>query len=152
MPLTYGKENPLFVIALLISLVIWIGLIAVTFGVALLWVFIFFIIYLFAQSGFISYLKGNAVRLSEQQYPEIYQMHRQCCEKLNFKTVPEIYLLNGNGVLNALATRFLGRNFVVLFADVVDALQRKPGAMKFYLGHELGHIKRKRRKLIIPQE
>ena len=143
MPLTYGKENPLFVIALLISLVIWIGLIAVTFGVALLWVLIFFIIYLFAQSGFISYLKGNAVRLSEQQYPEIYQMHRQCCEKLNFKTVPEIYLLNGNGVLNALATRFLGRNFVVLFADVVDALQRKPGAMKFYLGHELGHIKRK---------
>lgn len=45
-------------------------------------------------------------------------------------------------MLNALATRFLGRNFVVLYSDVVDALQRKPGAMKFYLGHELGHIKR----------
>lgn len=142
MKLTYSTENSLFVISLVISLIFWIGLLAITFGAALLWVLLFFIVYLFAQSGFISYLKGNAVRLSEQQYPEIYQMYAQCCEKLNFKTLPDIYLLNGNGILNALATRFLGRNFVVLFTDVVDALQRKPGAMKFYLGHELGHIKR----------
>ena len=102
-----------------------------------------FVFYLFVQSGFIAYLKGNAVHITENQYPEIYQMHLQCCEKLGIKTTPEIYLLNGDGILNALATRFLGRNFVVLFSDIVDALQRQPAAMKFYIGHELGHIKQK---------
>lgn len=142
MKLIYGKENPLFIISLVISLALWLVLIGITFGAALLWVLIIFIVYLFVQSGFIAYLKGNAVQISEKQYPEIYRMHIQCCEKLNYKTPPEIYLLNGNGILNALATRFLGRNFVVLFTDVVDALQRQPVAMKFYLGHELGHIKR----------
>ncbi|MBI1424049.1 MAG: M48 family metalloprotease [Gammaproteobacteria bacterium] len=142
MNLAYRKEKPLFVIALVLSLVFWLALLVATFGIALLWLLLFFIVYLFAQSGFISHIRGNAVRLSEQQYPEIYQIYNQCCEKLGFKTPPDIYLLNGNGILNALATRFLGRNFVILFSDVVDALQRKPDAMKFYLGHELGHIKR----------
>ncbi len=59
------------------------------------------------------------------------------------KQVPEVYLLHADGAFNALATRFLGRNFVVLFSDVVDALEVQPGAVNFYVGHELGHIHRK---------
>jgi Tfp pilus assembly major pilin PilA len=44
--------------------------------------------------------------------------------------------------LNALATRFLWRNFLVLYADIVSALDERPGAVSFYIGHELGHIRR----------
>lgn len=141
MKLAYKNERPLFIIHLFLSLLIWLVFLGATFGMLLIWVLIFFIIYLFVQSAFISYIKGTAVRISEQQYPEIYQMHLQCCSTLDIKTPPEIYLLNGDGLLNALATRFMGRNFVVLFTDVVDALQRQPAAIKFYIGHELGHIK-----------
>ena len=141
MSLTYGSEKPLFVIALIISIIVWIALVVGTIGVALLWMLLFFIMYLFTHSGFISYLKGSGVRLSEQQYPEIHQMYQQCCQKLGFQKYPEVYLLSGHGVVNALATRFLGSQYVVLYSDVVDALLRKPAAMKFYLGHELGHIK-----------
>jgi Tfp pilus assembly major pilin PilA len=65
-----------------------------------------------------------------------------CCKKLGITEIPEAYLLHGNGVFNALATRFLGRNFVVLFSDVIDALESQPGAINFYMGHELGHIRR----------
>ena len=56
--------------------------------------------------------------------------------------VPDAYLLNGNGAFNAFATRFLGRNFIVLLSDVVDALDAEPDAINFYIGHELGHIGR----------
>lgn len=143
MDLVYGKEKTLFVISLVISLIVWLALVAGTFGVALLWVLMFFIIYLFAQSAFISYLKGTAVRITSQQFPDLYQRVVTCCAKLGMKEIPETYLLHGNGVFNALATRFLGRNFIVLFSDVVDALADRPEAVNFYIGHELGHIQRR---------
>jgi Tfp pilus assembly major pilin PilA len=47
------------------------------------------------------------------------------------------------GSLNAFATRFLGRDFLVLYSDVVDGLHDNPDALNFYIGHEIGHIKRK---------
>jgi Tfp pilus assembly protein PilE len=59
------------------------------------------------------------------------------------KKIPEAYLMHGNGVFNAFATRFLGRDFIVLYSDVVDALDQDPDAVEFYIGHELGHIHRK---------
>jgi len=57
--------------------------------------------------------------------------------------IPEAYLIHGDGVFNAFATRFLGRNFIALYSDVVDALENHPEAINFYIGHELGHIHRK---------
>src|SRR5206468_183018 len=56
---------------------------------------------------------------------------------------PEAYLLQGNGMLNAFATRFLGRHYVVLLSDVVDAMQAHPEGVNFYIGHELGHVRMK---------
>jgi hypothetical protein len=47
------------------------------------------------------------------------------------------------GMLNAFATRFLGNHFIVLYSDVVDGLADNPDALNFYIGHEIGHIKRK---------
>ena len=46
-------------------------------------------------------------------------------------------------LLNAFAARFLGHHFVVLLSGVVDAMQPQPtDGVRFYIGHELGHIKR----------
>ena len=50
--------------------------------------------------------------------------------------------MQGGGVLNAFATRFLGRNYVVLLSDIVDAMEEHPDGVSFYFGHELGHIRR----------
>lgn len=58
------------------------------------------------------------------------------------KKEPVLVVINGNGVYNALATKFLRTHYVVLYSSVVDALADQPEAIKFYMGHELGHIKR----------
>ena len=143
MQLVYGKEKSLFAISLIISLLVWAVALVGTMGVLLLWVLAIFVLYLFTHSAFISYLKGTAVKVTENQYPDLYEAHKACCEKLEMKTIPDMYLLSADGILNALATRFLGRNFVVLFSNIVDALESRPEAVKFYIGHELGHIKQK---------
>jgi Zn-dependent protease with chaperone function/type II secretory pathway pseudopilin PulG len=140
--LVYPNERPLFTIALVISIGFWLVLLVGTLGLALFYALMFFVFYLFAQSGLIAYIKGNAVRITPQQYPDLHQRLSGCCQRLGMSGVPETYLLHGNGVFNAFATRFLGRSFLVLYSDVADALESRPGALNFYLGHELGHVHR----------
>src|SRR5690606_20594287 len=56
---------------------------------------------------------------------------------------PQAYVLNGDGGLNAFATRFLGLQYVVLMSDVVDAMEGHADGVRFYIGHELGHLRMK---------
>ncbi len=142
MELVYKNEKKLFFIALVISSIIWLALLAVSFGTLLIFLLIFYILGLFAHSQFISYVKGTGVKITQDQFPDLYKKLINACNTIEQETVPEAYLLRTD-FFNALATRFLGRNYIVLFTDVVDALEDKPGAVDFYIGHELGHINRK---------
>lgn len=141
--LVYRNERTLFIVKAVISAIVWIALLVGTVGVMLMYLLFFFIGYLFAQSGLIAYLKGTAVRISPEQFPDLQQRLEHCASRLGLADVPEAYLLHANGAFNAFATKFLSRHYVVLFSDVVDALDDNPNALNFYIGHELGHIKRK---------
>lgn len=141
--LVYPRERLLAKITLAIGLLIWLGLIVGTFGGALIGLGIGFILYLFVQSALIAHIKGNGVELSEAQFPDLYAQFVACCDRLQLKTRPQAYILNGNGGLNAFATKFLGTQFVVLMSDVVDAMDKHADGVRFYIGHELGHLRMK---------
>jgi len=106
-----------------------------------LYILLGYLMFLFAHSGFISHLKGNGVRITAEHYPDLHASLVRCCDTVGLDKVPEAYVVRAD-VFNALATRFLGRHFVVLFSDVLDALETQPSAVDFYVGHELGHIHR----------
>jgi Zn-dependent protease with chaperone function/Tfp pilus assembly major pilin PilA len=142
MELVYKNEKTLFAIMLGVSLLIWAGLLLGTMGMALAWLLLFFIGWCFAQSALVSYLRGTAVRITPQQFPDLQQRIATCCQRLGLERAPEAYLLQMGGLFNAFATRFLGNHYLVLYSDVVDALEDKPDAINFYIGHEIGHIKR----------
>ncbi len=141
MDLVYPNERRLFRIALVLSIIVWAVIILGTVGIALLYIGLFFLFAIFAHSAFITHVRGNGVKITAEQYPDLHQRLLECCEKVGQKEVPEMYLLRTD-FFNALATRFLRRHYIVLFTDVVDALIAKPGAVNFYIGHELGHIHR----------
>ncbi len=82
------------------------------------------------------------MELSERQFPDLYGHYREACQKLGMEEIPTAYLMMSDGVLNALATKFLRRHYVVLYSSVVEALKLRPEALRFYFGHELAHIKR----------
>ncbi len=143
-PLVYPRERSLGAIALVLGLIGWVLIVIGTVGIALVYLLLGFVFYLFAHSALISWLRGNGVLLSAQQLPDLRERFDACCAKLGLdKDKPEAYLLQGNGVLNAFATRFLGRHYVVLLSDIVDAMQAHPEGVDFYIGHELGHVRRK---------
>lgn len=143
MDLIYRNEKTLFAIMLALSLLLWIALVLGTLGLALVYGLMFFVAYCFAQSALISHIKGTGVQINAQQFPDLQRQIAACCDKLGQTEHPDAYLLQMGGAFNAFATRFFGRDFLVLYSDVVDALSDNPDALNFYIGHEIGHIKRK---------
>ncbi|QNA87573.1 M48 family metalloprotease [Massilia sp. Dwa41.01b] len=143
MDLVYKNEKTLFGIMLVLSIFVWAGMIFGAGGVVLVYGLMFFLFYCFAQSALISYIKGTGVRITHEQFPDLHQQIGACCAKLGLERVPEAYVLQMGGSLNAFATRFLGRDFLVLYSDVIDNLHDNPDALNFYIGHEIGHIKRR---------
>ncbi|MFZ6693689.1 M48 family metalloprotease [Undibacterium sp. SXout20W] len=141
--LTYSRERTLATVTLILGIIAWLILIIGTFGTALFALAIGYIVYLFAQSALIAHIKGTAVELSAEQYPDLYAQFSDCCERLQMNGRPQAYILNGNGGLNAFATKFLGKQYVFLMSDIVDAMNVHTDGVRFYIGHELGHLKRK---------
>ncbi len=64
---TYAKEKTLFTILAVFSALFWIGLTVTTVGTIWLFLGLFYLVGLAAQSYFISHLQGNAVKIGPQQ-------------------------------------------------------------------------------------
>jgi Zn-dependent protease with chaperone function len=102
----------------------------------------------------IGHIRGNGVRVSTRQFPELLQMAQQHATTMGLKKVPDLYVLQSGGMLNAFATRFLGRDIVVIYSDVLALAEaRGRDAVSFIVAHELAHVRRghlKWRWLIAP--
>lgn len=140
--LVYPKEKIYFVISLVISLLIYLALIVSILG--LVYIVVGVSIALIIQGLFIGNLRGNSVRVSETQFPEVYNLAQKLGGKMGLNPVPAIYVLQSGGLLNAFATRFIGRNFVVIYSDVLElAYEKGESSLGFVICHELAHIHRK---------
>ena len=88
--------------------------------------------------------RAGAVRITPQQFPEVYQVWESMALAQGLKKVPELYTINGNGALNAFAACVPGfRYFSSIYSDVLEACLRNQDwdSLKFILGHELGHMR-----------
>lgn len=151
--LVHKEETILFVISLIISFLLYFyifNLIITTFGSnnpamrSIIFYAIVFILYFFFRFGIlIGHIKGNAVKLSQEQFPIIYSIVEKQSLMLGLKTVPTVYILQSGGILNAFAAKFFGRNYIVLYSEIVESsLEKDINILEFIVGHELGHIKR----------
>ena len=141
--LVYSHERTLGTITLVLGLAAWLFLIVGTVGAALIGLAAGFVLYLFMHSTLIAHIQGNGVELTESQFPDLYAQFTACCDRLQMEKRPRAYVLNGNGGLNAFATKFLGSQYVVLMSNIVDALDNHVDGVRFYIGHELGHLRMK---------
>jgi Zn-dependent protease with chaperone function len=87
-------------------------------------------------------IRGSAVRLSPRQFPDIYAVKEDFARKLGLKREPEIYLMSGNGTLNAFAASTFGYDFVVIHSELFsNTYEKNRDALAFIIGHELGHLR-----------
>ena len=136
------KEQTALLWLYIASAPVWLLLLGWTvglFGLPLLFLGIFAVLYVFGELWFAVYLKTNAVRVSATQLPELDRVVTACCRKLSLER-PEVYVLQQN-VWNAFATKLFGRRVVVLYSGAVDAILLKGNwaQLTWVVGHELGH-------------
>ena len=131
------KERPLFVLCFLFSAAVWTALGVTLAGIPM--VLCMAIFFLAAHAVFLAHVKGNGVRLSEEQLPDLYARCKAAAYKLGLEEVPEVYVLQSGGVLNAFATKLLSRRFVVIYSELVNQCH-DPRQLDFVLGHEIGHL------------
>jgi Zn-dependent protease with chaperone function len=87
-------------------------------------------------------VRGTAVELSPNQYPELYRTTDEFARALGLPRRPDIFLANGNGSLNAFAAQATGHDYVVLSNELfVNLYDGNREGLQFILGHELGHIR-----------
>jgi Zn-dependent protease with chaperone function len=86
--------------------------------------------------------RGSAVRLSPRQFPDIYALKEDFAQRLGLRRDPEIYLMSGNGTLNAFAASTFGYDFVVIHSELFsNTYEKNKEALAFIVGHELGHLR-----------
>ncbi|MBM7703435.1 ankyrin repeat domain-containing protein [Priestia iocasae] len=139
--LVYPYERRYFALVLVLSILTYVGL-----GISIVGIFIvaaMIFLSLFIHGLMIGYIRTNAVRLNERQFPKVYEKTKQLCSEMGLQQVPDVYVMQSGGALNAFATRFFGRNMVVLYAEIFELIEQgDEDELSFVIAHELAHIKR----------
>jgi Zn-dependent protease with chaperone function len=79
---------------------------------------------------------ASSVKVSERQFPHIYEMVRDGCYILDMEKVPDVYIAQ-TPFPNAMAIGFKDP-IIVLHTSLVDLCD--PEELRAVIGHELGHI------------
>lgn len=139
------KEKVYFGIMACISIIIYLFVLSfITLSMLVFYTCLGLVVKKITSLFFIGRIKGNSIKLNQNQFADVYAVLKSHCKALEMDRIPEIYVLQGDGVLNAFATRASGRDFIVMYSDVLEAAyQEGMDAVSFIMGHELGHIKRK---------
>ena len=135
----WETEIPLLVLVAIAAAGMWfflfVSIIGIFYG-------LFFAVFFFlAHVGFIAHLRGSAVKLGPDQMPELYARVQRIGQRLGLEKMPDAYVMQAGGSLNALATKLLGSSFIVLYSDLLDACADDEEAADFVIAHEIGHLK-----------
>lgn len=136
----HGAENPLKIALIVISIIIWALFIISIIGI--LYAVVLGVVFFIGHLSLIVHLRGSSVKLGPQQMPGLYKRVVTLSNRIGLKKVPDAYLVQSGGVLNAFATKFGSRNFIALYSDMVRSCGDNMDALDFIIGHELGHLHR----------
>lgn len=137
-----NRETVYFIISLIFSLIVYLFTIISVVGIAI--ALIIFAFMLFVNAMMLGSIRGNGVRIHERQFPDVYERVQTLSKEMELKKVPEVFVIQSEGALNAFATRFFGRDMVVLYSEVFElAREQGQAELDFIIAHELAHVKRR---------
>ncbi|MBM7602368.1 Zn-dependent protease with chaperone function [Metabacillus crassostreae] len=142
--LVHKYEDTLFIICVIVSIIVGLYLLISIVGIIIFASVA--ILTLFSHAISMAHIQLNGVRLRENQFPDLFEKVTTLCEKMNLNKVPEVYVIESGGLLNAFATKVLalfGKNMVVLYSDFIDIAEEADDFdIDYVIAHELAHIKR----------
>lgn len=89
-----------------------------------------------------SSVRGNSVRVSDQQFPEVYAIFKDHCRRLRMPSMPELFITGGTIAPFSKTFSSWRENYIVLHQIIFDIDDRKTmDVISFILAHELGAIR-----------
>lgn len=139
--LIYPKERVYFWTVLFISILSYIFFSVSIIGLPIV-LALFFLSFLL-HGIMLGRIRTNAVKLTPLQFPEIYNKVEELCGKMGLKKVPEVYVIQSGGIMNAFATRFFRKDMIIVYSEIFELIDEGlDDELYFILAHELAHIKR----------
>lgn len=87
-----------------------------------------------------------SIRITPKNFPDIYERVELYAKRLGMKKVPEVYVIQQNGILNAFSSFILRKQYIEIYADIFEIAYREHkdlDAISFVIAHEMAHIKYK---------
>lgn len=135
------RETVYFILSAIFSVLVYIAAAVSIIGIGIALAIL--AVVLFTNALMLGSIRGNGVRVSERQFPDVYERAVVLSKEMGLKKVPDFFVIQSEGALNAFATRFFGRNMIVLYSEVFElARQNGQEELDFIIAHELAHIKR----------
>ncbi|MBI4976829.1 MAG: M48 family metallopeptidase [Spirochaetes bacterium] len=112
--------------------------------VLIMFIYVGFIVlfFVFRKIFMIGFIRGNGIRITEKQFPDVFKAAQQMLQDLAMRKMPNIYVMQSDGVLNAYATRFKLKNYIVIYSSIFEMAMKDKDILHFIMAHELGHVKR----------
>ncbi|WP_069166982.1 M48 family metallopeptidase [Nocardia altamirensis] len=146
MPARHNWEIPMLVVVVMLTSVAYlIAVLLLAFGSFDQYVLLLVsapVVLWFGRGITYSTQRVNGVKMSPTQFPEGYQMVVEAAARFGMTTVPDAYVVLGNGQINAFASGHGFRRYVAVYSDLfeIGGAAREPDALAFIIGHEVGHI------------
>jgi Zn-dependent protease with chaperone function/tetratricopeptide (TPR) repeat protein len=87
-------------------------------------------------------LRSRGIKVSADQFPEVHALIEKYCTLLRME-IPEVYVIQEHGLLNAFANRMHRKDRLVICSDVLElAYKQGERELAFVVVHELTHVKR----------
>lgn len=135
----WPTEMPLYAVCVIVSLLLYLLLFVTVVGG--IYAGFFALFFLLLHASLFAHIRGSAVRLGPEQFPELHRRVLELAQRIGLDDVPDVYLMQAGGTLNAFASRFLGLKVIVLYSDLLEACGDNTGARDMIIAHELGHLK-----------
>lgn len=87
-----------------------------------------------------------SIRITEKNFPDIYHRVQLYAKRMDMKKVPEVYIVQQDGILNAFSSFVVRKQYIEIYADVFEIAYREYqdlDAISFIIAHEMAHIKYK---------
>ena len=127
------QEKEALSLAIGITVIIFIFILGISIGFFVV-PFIIIVLMIKQKQGS---LLGNSVKITENQFPDIYKICKKAEKSLTMK-MPDVFITQ-SPVLNAMELGFWGRKSVILHSALVETMTEDE--LSFIIGHEFTHIK-----------
>lgn len=139
--LRHPKEKLYRTICMVVGGLVWVGLLLGTAFSVLLFLIPIAIVLWISEKFFQASIYGNSVMVSESQYEKVYAMVKSTAKDLQLPHVPTTFVVNSDGMINAVSIKFLSKKYVLLFSSLIDILwnDENQDRLNVIIAHELAH-------------